>query len=74
LGSAGKGLGFEAENFKNMSLVEGDADAAISNLSNIITFLTSKRLTAPLELKNSKKAYQILVSQFGGYEANLITM
>jgi len=36
--------------------------------------LNSKRLIAPLELKNSKKAYQILVNHFGGYEANIKTM
>jgi len=36
--------------------------------------LTSRRLTVPLELKSSKKAYQVLVGQFGGYEANIATM
>jgi len=43
-------------------------------LENVIAFLTSKRLTAPLELKNSKKAYQVLVGHFLGYEANIKTM
>ncbi len=37
----------------------------------MISFLTSKRLTGPLELKNSKKAYQLVVNQFMGYEANI---
>jgi hypothetical protein len=36
--------------------------------------LISKKLTAPLELKNSKKAYQILVRQFMGWEANIGAM
>ena len=55
-------------------MVQGEIDKAILSLQNIINYLTSKKLTAPLELKNSKKAYQLLVSQFMGYQANIAAM
>lgn len=55
-------------------MVEGDAEQAVKTIEDILAFLSSKRLTAPLELKNSRKAYQVLVRQFSGYEANISAM
>lgn len=69
-----KGLGIDDHNSQSGQLVEGEVSEAINQLGKVISFLTSKRLTGPLELKNSKKVYQLLVSQFMGYEANITTM
>ena len=55
-------------------MVEGEIEKAITDVQKVISHLTSKRLITPLELKTSKKAYQLLVSQFLGYEANIATM
>lgn len=52
---------------KSMSMVEGEVDEAITTFDQLITLLTSKQLTAPLDLKNSKKAYQLMVSHFKGF-------
>ena len=59
---------------KSMCMVESEVQDAITTFDQLINILTSKQLTAPLELKNSKKAYQLMVSHFKGFEANIATM